>query len=73
MGVKAPIASYAVASIGSLDNFDADSVLSTSFTAFLQISKSAVLAALATCSAVGFITLVEHDSILTILIASILR
>lgn len=69
--IKASIASYTITSIRSLDDFNADSVLSATFAALLQISKSAVLTMRAACPAVRVITLIEHDSVLTIHIASV--
>jgi hypothetical protein len=70
--IKASIASNTVTSINSLNDFNTDSVFSTTFSSLLKISKSAVLAMCATCSAISIITLVEHDSVLAIHIASIL-
>ena len=72
MRVKAAVASYAVAAISSLDDFDTNPVLATALPAFLQISEGAIGAMTLTGCAIVVITFVEHDSVLAILIASTL-
>lgn len=69
--IKASIASYTVASISGLYNFNPYSVLSAALAALLQIGKSAVLAMSATSSAIAIVTLIKHDSVLAINITSI--
>jgi len=70
--IEAAIASDAIPSISSLDDLDTDSVRAANFTSFLQFSESAIGACCSSCATVGVITLIEHDSILTIFVASIL-
>ena len=73
VGFKAAIASNTISSISSLDDFNADSVLSASFASLLESCKSPVGAVFAASAAVCIITLVEHASVLAVLIATTFR
>lgn len=73
MGLKAAIAANAMATIRSLDYFNADPVLSTPVSAGSEVCEGSVLAECWPDITVGRVTLVEHDSVLAALGAAILR
>jgi len=70
LGIKAAITSHTIPAISGLDYFNANSIFTPCFPAFLEISKSAISAAVAASSAIRIVTFVEHSSVLTIHITS---
>lgn len=69
VGLKGAVTPNTVPTIGRLDDFHADVVLASSLGPLLKLLETAV-ATLLTHPAITFITLVEHVTVLTFLVAA---
>jgi hypothetical protein len=73
VGLKAAVAADAVASVSCLKDLNAHAVSTALLGPCLQRLEGAVVAELLPNVAVGLVTLVEHDAVLAIFTAPILR
>jgi hypothetical protein len=71
VGFETAVAADAVAAVTRLDNLHTDTVPAALLGALLQVLKRAVLAMVLAEVAVCVIALVQHDAILTVLIAAV--
>lgn len=69
--LKGTIATDTIATIGSLDDFNADVILAACFRSLLELTETAI-PTFRTQSAIAAVALVEHVAVLTVLIAACL-